>query len=86
MADKRVVKIEIDNCTLCPHHLVVADPDLEDSFCRDDKAIVCTKVRGINNKRFNNPGFQDYMPITTACRPYNLKKEASIPEQCPLLV
>ena len=58
------------NCLDCPHHVVSADPDLDDWFNDDDQKVTCTK----ENDR----------EITTACRPYNLRKESTTPDWCPL--
>ena len=59
------------NCIDCPFHKVLADPDPHDWFCDDDVKVVCTKTR--NNKT-----------ITSACRPYNTRKESETPYWCPL--
>lgn len=63
-------KITINNCIDCPFHKVLEDPDPNDWFNDDDVKVVCTKKRNKN--------------ITTACRPYNLRKESEIPDWCPL--
>lgn len=56
------------NCTKCPAHEVVSDPDPNDWFC-DDVKVRC-KHTGKN--------------ITTSCRPYNIEKECNVPEWCPI--
>lgn len=63
------VTLKIESCMDCPHHRVESDPDYADWFCSDDEKVVCKKI-GKN--------------VTTACRPYNLRKETSIPKWCPL--
>lgn len=67
--------LEIKNCTECPHHKVLPDPDRLDSFCSDDVKVVC-------QKRINKNGIA--RAITVACRPYNIVKESEVPTWCPL--
>ena len=62
-------KLTIKNCTECPFHEVLPDPDPYDWFCDDDVRVYCNKA----NKN-----------ITVACRPYNIKKESEVPDWCPL--
>ena len=62
--------LKITSCVDCSFHREVSDPDPHDWFCDDDVKIVCTKT-GKN--------------VTVACRPYNTRKETSIPSWCPLL-
>jgi hypothetical protein len=64
--------LTINNCTECPHHKVLPDPDPDDWFCDDDVKVVCT----LTERKANT--------ITSACRPYNKKKESEVPEWCPL--
>ena len=59
----------ITNCMDCPNHRVLPDPDPSDWFNDDDKKVGCA----ITCKN-----------ITVACRPYNKRKECSIPNWCPL--
>lgn len=59
----------IKNCTDCPFHQVMPDPDPNDWFCDDDVKVLCKKSNRL---------------ITSACRPYNVKKECDIPEWCEL--
>jgi hypothetical protein len=65
-----VVHLSITNCVDCPKHSVRPDPDPNDWFCDDDVKVVCTASQ---NKE-----------ITVACRPYNTRKECTIPKWCPL--
>lgn len=65
-----------DNCIDCKYHRVWSDPDPADWFCDDDKKVVCSKLTDQNG---------DFSTITTACRPYNLRKESERPVWCPLL-
>jgi hypothetical protein len=76
---------DITNCIDCPFHQVINDPDPDDWFCDDDKAVVCTKKQ-------RKPDFtskyvcdrQEFEIIASACRPYNLRKESQVPRFCPL--
>ena len=66
------ITIKIENCHECQFKKVEIDPDPDDWFNDDDVKVVCTKKR---NK-----------VITSACRPYNIKKECvGVPDWCPLL-
>ena len=67
------ITLKINNCSECPHHEVLPDPDPDDWFNDDDVKVVCKKTKRKDNV------------ITTACRPYNIKKETDIPKWCPLL-
>jgi len=64
------MEIKINNCIDCSEHRVLRDPDPNDWFCDDDVKVICQ----VNNKH-----------ITFSCRPYNIRKECSIPEWCPKL-
>ena len=68
MSDKKVT-LEFENCMDCPSHSVERDPDPDDWFCDDDQKVICTKTG---------------REITCSCRPYNKRKECSIPDWCPL--
>lgn len=57
------------NCIDCPLHSVLPDPDPDDWFNDDDMKVVCNLAK---------------KEITSACRPYNLRKESDIPNWCPL--
>lgn len=63
------VILEINNCTECPFHSILPDPDPSDWFCDDDVKVVCNKIK---------------KNITVACRPYNVQKECEVPTWCPL--
>jgi len=63
--------LNITNCTQCPHHKVLPDPDPLDWFCDDDVKVVCLL-------------FPEERQITCACRPYQVEKECSVPKWCPL--
>jgi hypothetical protein len=89
MPDKELkrVKLEmvLDNCMDCPHHEVVADPDPMDSFNADDVAVICKKSPTAPNKRSSHAA--DHHPFrksAVACRPYNTRNEATVPDWCPL--
>jgi hypothetical protein len=77
------------NCMDCKAHKVIADPDPYDWFCDDDRAVLCTLIKG-------NPDYDPKSPyaatcqnehrcVTVSCRPYNLRKESEIPDWCPKL-
>ena len=79
---KSVRVLTIKNCTQCPHHKVVADPDPYDWFCDDDCAVICTikKSRAERHERFGG-----LRPATVACRPYMTARETTPPPNwCPL--
>lgn len=63
------IKLPIINCMDCPYHIVKSDPDPNDWFNDDDEKVICSK----NGKT-----------ITVACRPYQKRRECSIPHWCPL--
>lgn len=83
------IKIEktIENCLDCEFCKVIPDPDPFDSFCSDDEASVCTKLK--NDKQDITSKWvadrQEFKIISPSCRPYNTRKESSIPDWCPLL-
>lgn len=74
-----------ESCIDCPKHEIINDRDPHDWFCDNDAAIICTLVkndrRDITSKYLSN--HSEFKSITTACRPYNLRKETKIPEWCP---
>jgi hypothetical protein len=63
------VTLTLTCCIDCPHHEVRSDPDPDDWFCDDDVKVVCLKAK---------------RNITVACRPYNTRRESSVPSWCPL--
>ncbi|MCC6405070.1 MAG: hypothetical protein IT405_01645 [Candidatus Yanofskybacteria bacterium] len=74
------------NCMDCPHHEVVRDPDPDDWFCDDDKAIVCTLTPNPKKKpqsRFLSER-SPHRAVMCAIRPYNLRKEGASPAWCPI--
>lgn len=75
------------HCTKCAFHSVIEDPDLEDSFNRDDCAIVCTKAKNLEqNKRSNWVAErQEFAIISGSLRPYEIEKCDARPTWCPLL-
>lgn len=76
----------ITNCIDCEFHKIINDPDPHDSFCMDDVAVVCTKMK--NTKQDKDSIYaasrQEYAIITCACRPYRIRKESEKPKSCPL--
>lgn len=75
-----------DNCMDCPNHKVIADPDPDDWFCDDDKAIVCTITKNLNKNESSRHKSerQEHKVVMCAIRPYNLRKEGDAPDWCPL--
>ena len=81
---------KINNCLDCTYHKVIPDPDPNDWFCDDDVAIVCTNEKAPQNQKFDlNSKYKadrQLLPlITVSCRPHHIRKEANIPDWCPLL-
>ena len=78
--------LKITKCLSCPDHRVIDDGDPYDSFCRDDLALVCIKVKNPtqNVKSVWMSERQEFKVVTCSCRPYNLEKESNIPDWCPL--
>lgn len=76
----------ITNCIDCDFHKVINDPDPYDSFCMDDMAVVCTKMKNenqnLNSKYLSDR--QEHFIVTTSCRPYNIRKESTKPTFCQL--
>jgi hypothetical protein len=75
------------NCIDCPAHNIIADPDPHDSFCYDDVAVVCTKLK--KNETTNSESeymadHQKFKTITVSCRPHRVRKESTTPDWCPL--
>ena len=75
-----------ENCTDCPYHRVIKDPDPEDWFNDDDQAIVCGKTpnpeRDLSSR--HKADHSEFRPVAVAIRPYNLHKEGDAPSWCPL--
>lgn len=73
------------SCIDCNSHSIINDPDPNDWFCDDDKAIVCTNVnnpkRDVNSSHASDR--QEYRVVMCAIRPYNLRKESKVPDWCP---
>jgi len=72
-------------CMDCPSHLVIADPDPNDWFCDDDKAVVCTKVNNPHKDIASRYPANRHVNKIVSCsiRPYNLRKETQVPDWCP---
>lgn len=76
-----------ENCLDCPNHRVLADPDPDDWFCDDDKAVACALAPNPEqnaNSRYaasRNP----QRLVTLSCRPYRLREESQRPAWCPLV-
>lgn len=95
MGDKKVKKPKktktpsgpASNCLDCAHHQIIADPDKEDDFCWDDKAVVCTKATN-PTRDFSSKFDADhsaFRAVTWACRPHHLRKESDRPNWCPMV-
>lgn len=82
---KKKAKKKITNCLDCPDRELINDRDPDDWFCDDDTAVVCTKTKNKNqdltSKWMSNRS--KFKSVTSSCRPYNLKKESTIPRWCP---
>lgn len=79
--------LKISNCLDCPHHKVIDDGDPYDSFCSDDMAVVC-KLTPNNTLNLESVWVVDrnkFRGVSFSCRPYNLRKESSVPNWCPLI-
>lgn len=78
--------LQAQSCLNCEHHRILNDADPHDWFCDDDKAIVCTITP--NDQQDEKSAYksdkQGFKCVTRSCRPYNLKKESSVPEWCPI--
>ena len=81
-----VAVAEPSNCMDCGHKSVISDPDPNDWFCDDDKAVVCkiTPNPTQNTKSKYIADHSAFRAITCSCRPYNLRKESNTPAWCPL--
>ena len=74
------------NCLDCDNHKIIADPDPDDWFCDDDKAVVC-KISTNPKQDLSSKWKSDHhanRSVTRSCRPYNLREESTVPEWCPL--
>ena len=73
------------NCMDCDLCKVIADPDPNDWFNDDDQATICLKTKNPNFDINSNYKVdrQEFRPITSSCRPYNLRKESETPPWCP---
>jgi hypothetical protein len=72
------------NCTQCPHHAIISDPDPKDWFCDDDVAVICTLKKQRPKQSAYAVDRQAFKPVAISCRPYNARKEAITPKWCPL--
>jgi hypothetical protein len=78
-------KKKIKNCLDCSCHEIIDDRDPHDSFCSDDIAVVCTITQNPNCKPKSKylASRSKFHIVACACRPYNAKKEATVPDWCP---
>jgi len=74
------------NCIQCDKHIIINDPDPGDWFCDDDMAVVCSLAPNpnINPVSTHMSERHEFKSIAVAIRPYNMEKEALIPDWCPL--
>jgi hypothetical protein len=72
--DKKEIYIKINSCTKCNYHKIVPDPDPDDWFYHDDKAIICTKVASESKK-----------VVSSSTSPTEIKDFEYIPDWCPLI-
>lgn len=75
-----------ENCLDCPFHEVIPDPDPDDWFCDDDRAVVCKKSENPERDQSSRHA-SDHSPhrvILCAERPYNVRKYSGAPSWCPL--
>ena len=75
---------KVESCINCPDHKVILDSDPNDWFC-DDMAVICTLAKNPNiepNSKYSSDR-QEFRKLTSSCRPYNLRKEATVPVWCP---
>jgi len=84
---KKIKKKKVESCSCmdCSEHEVINDRDPHDWFCDDDVAVVCKLVKN-EAKAYGSlhpSDWNDFKSITTGCRPYNMKKEATVPTWCP---
>ena len=77
---------KMKNCSRCPSHLVIPDPDPHDRVCDDDVAIVCTLEKNPRQdpESIHLSDRSQYRLVAVAVRPYNVAKEDGAPKWCPL--
>ena len=83
----KTITLQIESCLDCPFHKIISDPDPNDWFCDDDKAVVCIKSKNNdqNLKSKYATDRQEFKPISVGNRPYQIKKELiKIPTWCPI--
>lgn len=80
------IELTITTCMDCPNHKVIADPDPDDWFCDDDKAVVCSISIHENRdpKSRHLADRSEFRPIQVGIRPHHLRKETEPPVWCPL--
>ena len=75
------------NCLDCPKHTVLDDPDPNDWFCDDDKAVACSltpnPTQDLKSKYIATRG--QFRLVAVSCRPYKLREESARPVWCPLM-
>jgi len=85
MPKEVTLSLKIKNCTECPHHEVVPDPDPHDWFCSDDMAVLCKlKKAGVKDTGSHAGQPWKFKAVSVSCRPYNIEKESAVPKWCPL--
>lgn len=73
------------NCLDCQFHKIINDRDPDDWFCDDDVAVLCQRspIEANSVSRYRAERFP-LRRVTSACRPYNARKESQTPKWCPL--
>lgn len=72
-------------CIECDSHIVIKDSDPDDWFCDDDVAVLCSKADNPivdSNSRYMADRHEK-RAIAVGVRPYNTRKEATVPVWCP---
>jgi len=71
-------------CIGCPDMEIIPDPDPDDWFNDDDVAVICRATSDNPKLDSKHPADRSaFKKVTCACRPYNVKKETTIPDWCP---
>lgn len=74
------VTLKISNCLDCPHHKIVPAVAF-DSFDMVDEDVICLKSEGSHKSRYET---HPHKAVTISNRPWQTRKECSVPVWCPL--
>lgn len=83
--NKLSITLEITNCTECKNLVVTPDPDPDDWFCDDVKAMCKAAKNQVPTLSSGGYICAEEPYVTVGCRPYKLNEECGIPDWCPLL-